>query len=111
MKVFTDDEMNGLLADARPYTLAILRPGPRFAEEGSAAVIWEHGRRNLGLRHDEALAVVLPVADGSQVCGVCVFDASVDDTIATLRADPAVAADILTFEVHPCAGFPGDALP
>ena len=111
MKVFTDDEMNALLAGARPYTLAILRPGPRFAEADSAAIIWEHGRRNLGLRHDGELAVVLPVADGSDVCGVCVFDAGVEDTAAALEGDPAVAADVLTFEVHPCAGFPGDSLP
>jgi hypothetical protein len=111
MKVFADDEMAALLAGARPYTVALLRPGPRFGEDASPSVIWEHGRRNLGLRHDGSLAIVLPIADGSQVCGVCVFNASVEDTTEVMKADPAVAADVLTFEVHPCAGFPGDSLP
>ena len=31
-------------------------------------------------------------------------------TTANRRADPAIAADVLTFEVHPCADFPRDAL-
>jgi len=25
--------------------------------------------------------------------------------------DPGVAAGVFTYEVHPCRGFPGDALP
>jgi hypothetical protein len=111
VKDFTDDEMTTLLAGVRPYAVVILRPGPRFAEQTSRSVIWEHGRRNFGLRNDGALAIVLPVADGSQVCGVCVFNATVEDTTEVMKADPAIAADVLTFEVHPCVGFPGDSLP
>jgi hypothetical protein len=40
-----------------------------------------------------------------------VFTASVDDTTAIMNDDPAVQTGVLTFEVHPCIGFPGDALP
>ncbi len=54
--------------------------------------------------------MVLPVTDGSDVCGIGVFDATVDDTTAVMREDPGVAAGIFTFEVHPCRGFPGDSL-
>ena len=57
------------------------------------------------------LAVVLPVTDGSDVCGVCVFTGTVDQTVALMNDDPGVQAGVFTFEVHPCRGFPGDSLP
>ena len=111
MKVFTDDEMNAQLASTRPYTVAILRAEPNFGTDGSQRIIWEHGRRNFGLRDDGMLAIVLPVADGSGVCGICVFTAPVEQTAALMRDDPGVAAGVVTVDMHPCAGFPGDALP
>jgi hypothetical protein len=74
MKVFTDDEMNALLPRVQPYSVAILKKGPHFADDGSHQAIWEHTRRNFGLRDDGVLAIVLPVADDSDVCGICVCD-------------------------------------
>jgi hypothetical protein len=85
MKVFTDDEMNALLPRVQPYSVAILKKGPHFADDGSHQAIWEHTRRNFGLRDDGVLAIVLPVADESDVCGICVFDRTVDESIAILR--------------------------
>ncbi|UXA09004.1 hypothetical protein KXD96_13545 [Mycobacterium sp. SMC-2] len=111
MKTFTDEEMGRLLATTKDYSVVILKQGPRFAEETAAAIVWEHGRRNFALRDDGVLAVVLPVTDGSSVCGIAVFAAGVDDTAAIMAGDPGVAAGVFTFEVHPCRGFPGDALP
>lgn len=103
--------MNELLPTARPYSVAILRPGPRFGTEESQRLIWEHGRRNFGLRHEGAMPIVLPVADGSEVCGVCVFNATAKEAAEIMEGDPGVRAGVFTYEVHPCAGFPGDALP
>jgi hypothetical protein len=57
------------------------------------------------------LPVVLPVTDGSDVCGVAVFAATVDEATAIMGADPGVAAGVFACEVHACRGFPGDALP
>ena len=111
MKTFTDDEMNTLLLAAKPYSVVILKQGPNFTDETAPAIIWEHGRRNFALRHDGVLAVVLPVTDGSQVCGVGVFTGTVDETTALMNEDPGVQAGVLAFEVHPCRGFPGDFLP
>ena len=111
MKVFTDDEMNALLPTVRPYSVAILKAGPNFGTDGAQQIVWEHGRRNFGLRDDGVLAVVLPVADGSDVCGVCVFTGTAEETTAIMRDDPGVSAGVFTVEVHPCGGFPGDALP
>lgn len=111
MKTFTDEEMGRLLPTAKPYSVAILKRGPRFGDESSPGVIWEHGRRNFGLRDDGVLAVVLPVADSSDVCGIGVFAATVEETAAIMDEDPGVAAGVFTYQVHPCLGFPGDALP
>ncbi|CAM3184988.1 hypothetical protein BST27_20140 [Mycobacterium intermedium] len=110
MKTFTDEEMRQLLPTAKPYTVAILKQGPRFGEAEAPALIWEHGRRNFALRDDGVLTVVLPTTDGSKVCGIGVFAESVERTIAIMDDDPGVAAGIFTYEVHPCIGFPGDAL-
>ena len=111
MKTFTDDEMGRLLPTAKTYSVVILKAGPKFADAGAPAIVWEHGRRNFGLRDDGVLAVVLPVTDGSDVCGIGVFAATVEDTTAIMDDDPGVAAGIFTYEVHPCRGFPGDSLP
>jgi hypothetical protein len=111
VKTFTDEEMGRLLPTAKPYSVVILKRGPNFDGDATPGIVWEHGRRNFGLRDDGVLPVVLPVTDGSDVCGVGVFAATVDDTAAIMGDDPGVAAGVFTFEVHACRGFPGDALP
>jgi hypothetical protein len=111
MKTFTDEEMGRLLSSAKPYSVVILKQGPNFGDDTAPGIVWEHGRRNFGLRDDGSLAVVLPVTDGSDVCGIAVFAATVDDTSALMADDPGVAAGVFTYEVHPCRGFPGDSLP
>jgi hypothetical protein len=111
MKMFTDEEMSRLLPAAKPYSVVILKQGPSFGDDAAPGIVWEHGRRNFGLRHDGVLAVVLPVTDGSEVCGIAVFAAAVDDTIAIMGDDPGVASGVFTYEVHPCRGFAGDSLP
>jgi hypothetical protein len=111
MKTFTDEEMGALLPTAREYSVVILKRGPRFGDESSPGIIWEHGRRNFALRDDGVLAVVLPVSDESDVCGIGVFAATVDETAEIMKGDPGVEAGVFTYQVHPCRGFPGDALP
>ena len=111
MKTFTDEEMGQLLPTAKPYSVVILKRGPSFGDESSPGIIWEHGRRNFALRDDGVLAVVLPVTDESDVCGIGVFAATADETTAIMRDDPGVAAGVFTYQVHACRGFPGDALP
>ena len=111
MKTFTDEEMGQLLPSAKAYAVVILKQGPRFGDPSAPAIIWEHGRRNFGLRDDGVLAVVLPVTDGSDVCGIGVFATTVEDATAIMNDDPGVAAQVFTYEVHSCSGFPGDSLP
>jgi hypothetical protein len=111
MRTFTDDEMGRLLPNAKSYSVVILKQGPNFGGDAAPAIIWEHGRRNFGLRDDGVLAVVLPVTDGSDVCGIAVFAATIDAAATIMDGDPGVAAGVFTYEVHTCLGFPGDALP
>ncbi|MGH3563336.1 MAG: hypothetical protein ACRDTN_16525 [Mycobacterium sp.] len=111
MKTFTDDEINALLLTAKPYSIVIVKSGPNFTDDTALALSWEHNRRNFGLRADGRLAVVLRVMDDSDVYGVEVFDATVEDTIAVMNDDPGVQAGVLTYEVHLGRGFPGDSLP
>lgn len=106
----SDDEMRAGLAAAKAYTAVILRTGPKYGTPEAAPLIWEHGRRNFGLRADGLLDVVRPVADDSEVCGIGIFDADLEATAALMNEDPAVAAGVLTFQAHPVRGFPGDSL-
>jgi len=111
MRTFTDQEMGELLPTAKPYSAVILKKGPNFDDDAAPGIIWEHGRRNFGLRDDGVMAVVLPVVDGSEVCGICVFATTLDEAAEIMNDDPGVAAGVFTYEVHACRGFPGDALP
>ena len=107
----TDEQMNARLAQTRDYTLAILRTTPRtFTDEGRP-IIWEHGRRNMALRAAGKMAIVCPVTDGGDVAGICIFEASLDEVGEIMAGDPAVEAGVLTYELHPTRGFPGDSLP
>ena len=78
----TDDMLKESLARALPYTLIILTAGPRFSQAGPgrdpaiAQIIWEQGKRNMRLREAGLLAVVCPVADGTNVTGIGVFAAA-----------------------------------
>ena len=112
----TDEAMRGMLATAIPYTVLILKAGPRFSPPGPdrdpevARVIWRHGNRNFRLRAAGLLQVVCPVADGSEVTGIGVFAATPEDVDRIYALDPAVQAGVLTYEVHPSRSFPGSTL-
>ena len=111
MATVTDDEMRALLPTTRTYTTVILRAGPRLDQPGAYAIVGEHGRRNVELRADGVLAVVCPVTDDTEVCGIGIFTTDPAETAAIMDEDPGVLAGVFVYEVHPCRGFPGDGLP
>jgi hypothetical protein len=108
---FSDEQMRALIPTARNYTLVILHGTPQRSEPGADAIVWEHARRNFALRAERRLAIVCPVRDGSAVSGLYIFPGTPDEATAIMDGDPGVQAGIFTYEVHPCRGFPGDALP
>ena len=113
----TDEELQQALPNTRPCTIVILKAGPKFEMPGPdrasdvATTIWAHGKRNYALRSAGLLPIVCPIADGSGVTGVGIFDANPEDVDRIMSADPGVQAGIFTYEIHPTRTFPGSAIP
>lgn len=95
----------------------ILKAGPRYSPPGPdrdpeiAAIILEHGKRNMRLRLAGFLPIICPIADGSEYAGIGIFTTSPEETDLIYSRDPAVVAGVLSYEVHPTWSFPGSALP
>ena len=107
----TDEFMRQMLSTTRKYCIVILKAGPKKHEEGAETIIWEHGRRNFALRADGVLSIVCPISDGSNVSGIGIFNATVEEVQKIMDKDPAVQAGVLIYEIHACRSFPGDSLP
>lgn len=110
MATITDEYMRQMLAKSKQYCIVILKAGPQKHEEGAEKIIWEHGRRNFELRAAGVLAIVCPVADGTDVSGVGIFDAPVAEVRKIMDEDPGVKAGIFVYETHVCRSFPGSSL-
>jgi hypothetical protein len=106
----SDEYMNEQRARTRPYTLMLLKKTAGFDREDAWPIVWEHGRRNFALRADGLVSIILPVADDGELAGLCVFNVEADEVGRLMDDDPGVRAGIFTYELHPCLGFPGDAL-
>jgi hypothetical protein len=111
MTVISDEYMRQMMATTKNYCIVILKEGLNRNMAGVEPVIWEHVRRNFSLRTEGKLAVVCPVADGSDICGIGIFNASIDEARSIMGQDPAIMKGVFTFELHPCRSFPGDCLP
>ena len=107
----TDEFMQQMRTTTRQYCIVILKTGPKMNEEGVETIIWKHGRRNFALRADGVLSIVCPISDGSNVAGVGIFNANVEEVKKIMDEDPAVQAGVLVYEMHVCRSFPGDNLP
>jgi hypothetical protein len=111
MTTITDEFMREMLPTAKQYCIMILKAGPKKHEPGADKIIWEHGRRNFALRAEGVLSIVCPVNDGSDISGVGIFNATVEEVRKIMDADPGVQAGVFVYELHACRSFPGDSLP
>jgi hypothetical protein len=111
MAPIDDATMRERLSRIKEYVLVILRKGPNWEAIGAKEVVWEHGRRNFELREAKKLAIVCPLGGRSEIRGIGIFDAPLDETMRIMHEDPAVKAGVLLFDAFPCSSFPGDALP
>ncbi len=107
----TDEFMQQMRATTKNYTLMILKRGQEFVLPGVEKIIWEHGRRNFSLRAAGLLSIVCPVNDGTDVCGIGIFNTDIQEAKKIMDADPGVEKRIFVYELHPCRSFPGDHLP
>jgi hypothetical protein len=107
----TDDYMRQMIGKTKEYTLVILKAGPNRHRAGVEPIVWEHARQNFVLREAGILSIVCPVADGSDINGIGIFNAPVDRVREIMDGDPGVLEGIFVYEIHPCRSFPGDRLP
>jgi hypothetical protein len=107
----TDEFMQQMRATTKNYSLMILKRGPEFVLPGVEKIIWEHGRRNFSLRAAGLLSIVCPVNDGTEVCGIGIFNTDIHEAKKIMDEDPGVEKRIFDYELHPCRSFPGDQLP
>jgi uncharacterized protein YciI len=106
----TDEQIQTLAATAKPYSLAQLHWGPDRFQEGADAIELEHQRRMVSLRAEGVIAILCPVTSDT-VAGVAIMSRPAEQAKKIMAADPCVQAGMMTCEVLPCAGIPGDTLP
>lgn len=106
----TDEQIQAVALTAKPYSVALLQWGPQRTMDGADAVELEHQRRMVSLRADGVIAILCPVASDT-VCGIAIMTVPAEQATEIMAADPCVQAGMMTVEVHPCHGFPGDSLP
>jgi hypothetical protein len=106
----SDQQIRELAATAEQFSIAILEWGPNRGMAGADAIELEHQRRMVSLRADGVIAVLCPVGS-DQVCGVAVMTAPLDAARDLMADDPCVQSGMMTCQVYPCHGFPGDAIP
>ena len=104
------DEVRQLAATARPYSLAILRWGPERSQSGAVDTENAHQRRMAELRRDGKIAILSPVTSDT-ICGIAILTVPLDEASSIMKDDPCVQSGMMSCEVLPCHGFPGDALP
>jgi hypothetical protein len=105
----TDAYMQEMLGKTKPYTIVILRKTAKYLEPGSDKLVWEHGRRNFGLRRDGKMCIVCPIG-GHEVAGMCIFRTPPEETKSIYDGDPCVKAGIFVYDIYPTRSFPGDSL-
>ncbi|MYS71635.1 hypothetical protein GTY88_14565 [Streptomyces sp. SID5926] len=106
----TDEQVRALAATAKSYSLAFLRWGPERTMDGADSIELEHQRRMVSLRTEGVIAILCPVASDT-VAGVAIMTVPAEEAAEIMAGDPCVRARMMSCEVHPCHGFPGDALP
>ena len=106
----TNDQIQELLATAKPFSVALLSWAPGRHQEGADAIELEHQRRMVSLHADGTIAVLCPVLSDT-LAGVAIMTLPADDARVVMADDPCVQAGMMTVEVRPCLGFPDDTIP
>lgn len=111
MKEITDALMMQMISQAKLYSIVLLKSGPNYGKPENQPILWEHARRNFALREEGLLSVVCPVSGESDLKGLGIFNANIEQTKEIMDGDPGVMAGVFIYEVHTARSFPGDSLP
>jgi uncharacterized protein YciI len=106
----TDEQIHELASTARSFTMVHLRWSSERFQDGAESIELEHQRRMVSLRAEGVIAILCPVLSDS-VAGVAIMTEPLERAREIMEADPCVQAGMMTCEVLPCLGFPGDSLP
>jgi hypothetical protein len=111
MKEITDEWMMQMISQAKLFSIVLLKSGSNYGTPESQPIIWEHARRNFELREKGLLSIICPVSDESDLKGIGIFNADMEQTKEIMEGDPGVMAGVFIYEVHTARSFPGDSLP
>lgn len=111
MTTITDELMMQLISQAKLYSVVLLKSGPNYGRPENQPIIWEHARRNFELREKGLLSIVCPISDETDLKGIGIFNADLEQTKEIMNGDPGVMAGVFIYEVHTARSFPGDSLP
>ncbi|MFG2435739.1 hypothetical protein [Streptomyces sp. NPDC048508] len=106
----TDEQIQALAQTAKPYSLVLLHWGPERTMGGADAIELEHQRRMVSLRAEGVIAILCPVASDT-LAGIAIMTVPTEEATEIMAGDPCARAGMMRYEVHPCHGFSGDALP
>jgi hypothetical protein len=102
--------MQQISSKSKEYSLVILRRNPKWDGAEVDEIIWEHGRKNFTLLADGLLSLLFQVDDNSELSGISIFNASLDETKEIMNEDPGIKAGVFVYEAHTCRGIPGSYL-
>lgn len=111
MKEISDEFMMQMISQAKLYSVVSLKSGHNYGNPENQPIIWEHARRNFELREKGLLSIVCPVSDETDLKGIGIFNADLEQTKQIMDGDPGVIAGVFIYEVHAARSFPGDSLP
>ncbi len=107
----TNEFIQQQLQKVKPYCLFILKAGPTRNQPDAEQIQWEHVRYLLQLREEGRLLITCPIMGETDTMGVGILNtADVEEVKMLLNEDPNVKAGRMTYEIHVCMSFPGDAL-
>ena len=113
--MISDAEMRARLETVRAYPMAWLKKGPAYLPSDGrpaeqAAIVWEHGRRNMELRDAGKMAIVGPLQGAGEIVGICIFCVPEAEAREIMDGDGAVQAKIFVYELVTLYGIPGQTL-
>src|SRR3569623_1672220 len=94
----------------------LLKVGPNYQPPDArppemAAIVREHGRRNMELQAAGKMPSVGPISGALPIAGLCIFSVSETEARALMEGDPALLAGMFVAEYSTWYVVPGDSLP
>jgi uncharacterized protein YciI len=114
MSKLAADEIQALVAQGRKHCMVFLKPGPtRDHDEATAQRIQlEHLQHLFALVAEGKLVVNGPLMGRDDILGVSIYDSGDRAAVeAWVRADPAVVAGRLVYEIHDWFAIDGHGYP